>query len=383
MKKLYWKPGKISWKIHLVIAIIALLCLMSVEHFQVKIKQRHYGLKFKAASIMKDAMDVLKAFRIKNIGEPDPEYDPTGSGMIGALTSPITSNTGYLAAKQSTINPNWAAVIVMMLTKAGVHKGDTIATGFSGSFPMMNLAVLSAAEAMNLKVVGISSAAGSTWGANIDRFTWLDMEQILKEKKILSNWSVAASLGGAKDRALGMSQEGKRLLRNTIDRYNIELIYVKKRFDNIEKRMNIYQVHAGDQSIKAFINVGGGTISIGGPAGKKLFKSGVNLKVPKKIEGVDGIMSRFAKQDTPVIHISGISKLAARYKMPMATDFKGTIPSVGEGDIFIRYEYNPWLVITMLLLISLMLILFIKMDIGYRIFANRKTVKTTQPSQMV
>lgn len=383
MKKLYWKPGQISWKIHLVIAIISVLALLSVEQFKTKTKQSNYGLKIKAAKTMKDGMDALKAYRIKNIGDPDPEFDPTGSGMIGALISPLTSNSGYIDAKQTTINPNWAAVMVAMFKRAGITKGDTITAGFSGSFPMMNLAVLSAAEAMKLKVVVISSTAGSTWGANIDRFTWLDMEHILYDQKIISNRSVAASLGGTKDRALGTSREGQRLLKNTIDRYNLEFIKIKKVNENIEKRMNIYRVHAGDQTIKAFVNVGGGTISVGGPAGKKIFKSGINFKTPKKAKSIDGIMSRFSREEVPVIHVSGIAKIAARYKMPMNSEFNGKIPEVGQGAIFTTYGYNHWMVAGMLLLICLMLILFIKMDIGYRIFTNQKTVKTTSPGQMV
>jgi poly-gamma-glutamate system protein len=50
--------------------------------------------------------------------------------MIGLATSPITSTTGYLKVKQTTVNPNWAAVLVDMLKRAGVKEGDAIATSF-------------------------------------------------------------------------------------------------------------------------------------------------------------------------------------------------------------------------------------------------------------
>ena len=58
------------------------------------------------------------------------------------------------------------ALLVQMLTEAGVKSGDTIGAGFSGSFPTLNLAVLAAGEAMNVKVIYIASMGASTFGAN-------------------------------------------------------------------------------------------------------------------------------------------------------------------------------------------------------------------------
>ena len=51
----------------------------------------------------------------------------------------------------------------------------TIGAGFSGSFPTLNLAVLAAGEAMNVKVIYIASMGASTFGANQPQFTFPDM----------------------------------------------------------------------------------------------------------------------------------------------------------------------------------------------------------------
>ncbi len=380
MKKLYWKPGKISWKIHLVIALISVIGIFSVETFKLKIKTPYYNQKVKAARIMKTAMDVLKEYRIKNIMPIDTEIDPTNSGMIGTLMSPITSNTGFLPAKQTTINPNWAAVIVDMLIKANVKENDVIAVAFSGSFPLMNLAVLSACESMNVKVVSISSLAGSTWGANIPGFSWLDMENVLFENRIIKQKSVAASLGGSRDRALGITKEGRDILKNTIQKYNLVFIDEKEEKNNIDRRIEIYKSFAKDVNISAFINVGGGTISVGSSVGKKLFKPGVTLHPSHQALSIDSIMSRFGKEGVPIINITAIEQLAMKYKFPITPT---SIPAAGEGDFFSKNEYNKKLVLGLLLLIIFMLVVFIKMDIGYRIFNAKKASKSSSPGQMV
>ena len=71
------------------------------------------------------------------------------SGAHGAFSyqanAPFVTNTGSLEAKRTTLNPNWAAVVVQLLFDAGVERGGTIAIGVSGSFPALNLAAFSAA----------------------------------------------------------------------------------------------------------------------------------------------------------------------------------------------------------------------------------------------
>ena len=55
---------------------------------------------------------------------------------------------------------------------------------------------------------------------------------------------------------------------------------------------------------------------------------------------VDSIMTRFAKEDVPVIHLVQIEKLATCYGLPVQPK---NMPIVGEGKVFYREEYNKWL----------------------------------------
>ncbi len=120
----------------------------------------------------------------------DPESDPAQTGLIGELLSPLTTNPGHLPAKQTSANPNFSAVIIHLLKRAGVKEGDKVAVGFSGSFPALNICVLAAIDTLKADPIVISSAGSSQWGANHPDFMWPDMEKLLHEKHVFPYRSV-------------------------------------------------------------------------------------------------------------------------------------------------------------------------------------------------
>lgn len=97
--------------------------------------------------------------------------------LIGPEYSLITTTLAPKEAKQLSTHTDFAAVCVEWLLQAGVRKGNQIAVNLSGSFPALNIAVLSAVKAVGAEPVITSSVGASTWGANDPRFTWLDMEK--------------------------------------------------------------------------------------------------------------------------------------------------------------------------------------------------------------
>ena len=384
MKKLYWRPSQVSWQVYVIIALLAIAGITAVEIFKVRVEQPYYRQKMKAARIMQTGIETIRNYRIAKLARVAPidtEVDPTGSGMIGLMISPITSNSGMLEAKRTTINPNWAAVIVDLLERAGVEPGDVIGMSLSGSFPAMNLAAYAAAEAMDLKVVAITSVAASTWGANIPWLTWLDMERIFYENRIVSNKSVAASFGGEVDRGVGMRKAGKDMLQAAIERNKVRLISVKDEEENLNVRMAIYQEFAEGRRFAAFINVGGGTVSVGTKVGKRFFRPGLNLRPSHQALSIDSILSRFAKEGVPVIHMRLIQRMALKYGLPLEPF---SVPKPGEGVIFMKMEYRNGLVVGVLVVLILLLYAFIKMDIGSRIFSPmRKPLARKPPEPMV
>lgn len=381
MKKLIWKPSTVSWQIHLVIAIMAIIGLVIVESSKVNVKQPYYKEKVLAARHMLKGLEVLKRHRLEKIGPINNVIDPMRSGLIGVLTTPITSTTVDIDSKLTSINPNWAAVIVSMLKEAKVKNGSTVAVSLTGSFPAMNLAVFSAARALDLRLIIITSVSASTWGANIPGFTWLDMESILCGEKFSPYRSVAASLGGVQDNALGMSEEGKNILRTTIGKYNITLLEYEDMKRGINARMDIYNDQAKDSQVAAYINVGGGTVAIGSFIGKMRYRAGLNLKPSQKAMRIESVMSRFARNNVPILNINYLKTLAQNYRMPIGPK---KIQKIGQGEIYYRLEYNKAVVAVVLAFLVLFLFLFMKLGIGYRIFIpQKKSVKARPPEHMV
>ena len=382
MKRVYWRPSGVSRSIHLILAICSIAGITSVEVFRTTLKQKMYQEKTAAARTMQKAIQFLGAKRIEISGEIDLQSDPTGSGLIGVLMSEITSTSGHLQAKQTSINPNWAAVVVEYLRRAKLKRGDTIAVGFSGSFPALNLATIIAAETMGLRVLLTTGLTASMWGANVPEFTWLDMERFLIEGKQISTKSLASSFGGQGDRAHGISTRGRQLIKAAILRNHVKIIEAPSPEQSLESRMEIYERAAQGEKIKAYINVGGNTISVGSSIGKKLYREGINLRPSASALSVDCVMSRFARKGLPVIHLIRIHKLAERHGLPVSPS---VLPKVGEGLVFAKEEYNLYLASAVLLFILVLLFVFMKSDLGFRIMYIAEELKTDAqpPSPMV
>jgi poly-gamma-glutamate system protein len=364
MKKIYWRPHRVSNMGLFLIALLSLGGLVSVENLKVKRRQPHFEEKVAAARLARNAMEVIKQERLRRKVPIDLEADPAKSGLIGISMSTVTTDTGFLPAKQTSINPNFAGVLVDLLKRCGVREGDLVAVAPSGSFPAINISAYAALQTLKLKPLIISSAAASQWGANIPELLWIDMERILFERHLFNFRSVAASRGGVDDRGFGMSREGRRILDEAILRNGLQPIEVKSVADSINRRMQIYEEQAGGGSIKAYINIGGGTASVGATVGKKLFKPGLNRVAPRGAGGIDSVMTRFINEGVPVIHMVYVNELAERHGLPQAPT---SMPRIGEGKIYFQAEYSTWLAALALAIILLALVAFIRMDIGFRI----------------
>jgi poly-gamma-glutamate system protein len=361
MRRIYWRPTGVSTNELLVIAAIALAAIVVVEAFPERTSEIYLKQMLEASQLAGDAMDAIHAERVRRKIPIDPIADPSGSGLIGVAMSEVTSNTGNLLAKQTTINPNWAAVAIQLLREAGVQEGDTVAVGLSGSFPAMNVCLYAAMEVMHLEPIVISSVSASQWGANVPKFLWLDMERVLYDKKVLTVRSSAASLGGAEDRAAGLSEEGISRLKRAIARSKLPLIDPENYAESVVERMAIYRDLARGKPIRAYINVGGGTSSVGTKRSKYAFQPGVNRRTPPRAALIDSVMARFLDEGIPVIHFLQVNRMAQRYGLPVSPQVR---PQVGNGKVFLQRRYNPWLAFGALCLVVGNLFLFMRSGRG-------------------
>jgi poly-gamma-glutamate system protein len=380
--KLFWRPSKVSSMLLVLVALASVGGYIVVESYRVSQQRPYHRSKVRAARLTQKAFAVIKKTRASLRIPIDEFTDPNESGLIGKAVSQITSKSGQLPAKQSTLNPNWSAVFVDLFRKSGLRKGDTVALGLSGSFPALNIAALAACKTMELNPLIISSVSASMFGANHRKLTWLDMEKSLRDAGLWDYKSLGASYGGIQDIGHGISRKGLKQIKHAIQRNGVTELTGGKcdahSQENpcltvmIEKRIETYKGATEGAPIRAYINVGGGIASVGSLLDKKRFRSGINTGVPGETLGLDGVMHFFLHKNIPVIHISRIKKLAARYDLPWLPP---SMPKPGFGGVFYGESYADWLVWSVLFGIVLALFAITRIDISFifrRVFSPRK-----------
>lgn len=339
--KIYWRSSGVpTWGL-LFLIILSAIIMVAVENVKQRdpVVEKNYATMVNAAKIMREGMETLQPLRAK-LAPINPEFDPQRSGLVGLENSIVTTNHGGRQSKQTTINPNWAAVAVKLMADAGVEEGDLVAVTVSGSFPALNLAAYSAIEAIGAEPVIIASASSSQWGANVPNFLWLDMERELREAGILSHKPIYASLGGIEDRGIGIADEGLDSIRNTIKKSGIDMIEPANYQEAVADRIAIFREHSADRQYKAFINVGGGATIVGPPGIDDLFKSGLQTDAPSRAFAVDTVMGYFLQENIPGIHFIGIKDMAKRHGLPIMPQ---EVVPVGDGGIYSASVYNRWL----------------------------------------
>jgi poly-gamma-glutamate system protein len=335
MKRLYWRPLSASHLFHGIACLVAIGALACLEQFETEARQPRFEQKQAAAELAGAAMEAVRDERLRRGIAIDREFDISGGGLIGRWMTPVTTNPGSLRAKQTSINPNFAAAVVGWLHEAGVQDGDAIAVELSGSFPALNICVLAAIETMKLSPSIVATAGASQWGANDPEFMWLDMESHLYEANILTHRSSAGSLGGLKDTAKGMPDNAKSLLIQAIRRNGLRLLEPEDFQSALDLRMSIHEDEAGGSPIRAYVSVGGGMASSGVRSG--VFRPGLNLRAPRIGEDDDSVMVRMSRRGVPVIRLSRIEFLARQFGFPVCPD---EIPPIGQGRVFIANGYS-------------------------------------------
>jgi hypothetical protein len=175
-----------------------------------------------------------------------------------------------------------------------------------------------------------------------------------------------------------MAREGRQLLLDIITRHKVEIINIKDEQANLNKRMEIYLGNEDQAAVKVFVNVGGGTISVGTKIGKQLFQPGLNRRPSPKALSIDSVMSRFARKGIPIIHMTQVRQLAEKFNLPFELK---EMPRPGIGGLYASTEYYEPLVVGALLVIVTLLFIFIKRGVGYRIFTVQSPKSQAHPPE--
>jgi poly-gamma-glutamate system protein len=289
------------------------------------------GDMVRASKLMRDATDAVRRCREAQGLAVDRRTDVNATGLIGLETSPITTSLGNLEAKRTTANPNFAGLLVRLLSETGARRGDAVAIGASSSFPALIIASLSAAEAMDLKPLLICSLGASQWGANNPDFHWLAIQDCLRQAGLRDTEPLALSLGGEADSGQDMSPEGRDFLIGEARRSGFPVLEESDLQSNVKERLRLYEAAAGEKGVRVFINIGGSYANLGTDSKILNIKPGLavfrNLPPPER----RGVVFEMASRRIPVIHLLYIKGLSKRYGLPWDPS---PLPEPGEGEIY-------------------------------------------------
>lgn len=287
-----------NYRLLIILLIIINSCLwLAFKQFTTKQQADFFSDKIQAIQLAQQAQAVI------------------GEQLLGEEFTFTTTTLAPLKAKELSAHPDFAALAVDYLRKAGVKQGDKVAVNLSGSFPGINIAVIAAMQSIGAQPLIISSAGASTWGANRPEYLWLDMERDLNTAGVWSWQSLAASLGGINDNGGGLMPEGKQLLRSAIERSNTPLIIPANLKQAIDIRLDIYKENNNGHLPKLLLNVGGNHVIFGSMGHKVPLKEGLSQGYDFTLNRHDGLAQEFIQNNRPVIHFINIERLAAKYNI--------------------------------------------------------------------
>lgn len=312
------------------------LFFLFAEHICTYYSHENYELMLEAAKNMIQMTDIVRAHRDSLSGE-----DINGTGLLGSEFTPMTTTLGDLEAKRTTTNPDFAAVILHMLMKAGVKQGDSVAIGASGSFPALLIATLSACKVLGANPIVMCSLGASQWGANMKDFTILDIMYWLSEAGMCS-MPVAVSLGGDLDTGVNFPEDLKQSLLEKIRQYNVEFINESDFAKNVSLRVKRYLTFAGKSRIAAFVNIGGASVNTGTSETFLKLKPGLTTISKFPEEAKQGVLHHMARMSVPVINLLYMKGICLEYNLPWDPQ---PLPVPGESQIY-KALFNKAKVIT-------------------------------------
>ena len=110
MKAIYWVPRRASRRLLLGLTVLSLAGVVVVEAVGRSRTTPYDAEMLRAAELAEACLRAIKTEAVARGVQIDARYDPTMSGLIGRWMSPVTSSYGSLGAKQTSVNPNFAAV---------------------------------------------------------------------------------------------------------------------------------------------------------------------------------------------------------------------------------------------------------------------------------
>ena len=325
-----------------VLAILALLNVVMV-YWALNSYARYptfgFELKNQASHIMESAINALRTAFVQKAINEGKDLESFGDFLIGPENSAIQTTKGARLSKQSSLNPDFAAMVTEMLIELEIDSSNKVAVSYTGSYPGANIAVLSSLEAIQAEAIIIASCGASEFGATNPEMTWIDMEKYLFDEKVISNKSKYASIGGGLDLGTQLGIEGRKICEKSIYSNGLELLNIGDLGKNIERRMRYYNHDSQSNDIILFINVGGGIYSIGDSLKRQGTPPGIIYPGDINSDENQTVIERFLNDNIPIVNINKIHVLTEWYELPYPPDAKYQYTT---GSLFYsKKQYNP------------------------------------------
>jgi len=240
-----------------------------------------------------------------------------GEALIGGEWTPLVTTLGEVEAKRVSVSPAWPRVLVGEFYRAGLRPGDVVAASFSGSFPGINLAVMSASQALGLNLLAVSSVTASSFGAADPGFTWPEMEARLVAAGLLPQATVAVSAGGDGDLALDLDEDGRLLAREIAARcarqLKVPLVEPEDFEASVRARLDAFDAARAGRPLAAFVNVGGTQAALGRSLAILKVQSGWLGRAPFDSSPGRGLIAHMVERGVPVLHVLNVRDLALRW----------------------------------------------------------------------
>lgn len=314
-------------------AILIFIAVFANGSLALAVKQHtSYDQMLAAAQKMQRAEREIYLTKVR-LGLVNVDDDINRTGIIGEEYTPLTTTTGYLTAKRTATNPDFAAYLVRLLIEQNLNADDSILITMTGSFPGLNLALICALEQLEIPCFRVASLGSSSYGANQLELTWIDIEDILVREGILSRRSDLVTLGGTGDIGGGLAPETIEALRRKCARLDYPLLESGNKRAQYEERLELF---GEPKSYSLLINVGGNHLMLGtGPEGRELPGGFIRPESADWERNVSttsgGMVFDFLHSGVPVLNLLHVEELASQAGIPIDPS---PLPRLGTSPVY-------------------------------------------------
>ena len=251
MKKIRFK-AKIRWPYLLLALAIGVAGFATTWLSRAQVDTAYAEVQRAAAERMQRGEALLLEV-IQREGIAIEDIDLNQTGLIGPEWTPLTTTPGIEEAKRTSLDPNFAALLVRYFKEAGLEAGDRVAVGTSGSFPGLLIATLCAASEMELDVDVIASFGSSMYGATRLEFNVCRILRILREGGVIDFELLAVSPGGNNDYGeSALWPDSRDTIAALAAEEGVEYIDYNDIERSIARRLELF-----GEDVDCFVNVGG------------------------------------------------------------------------------------------------------------------------------